>query len=157
MPCVFLSHCSQHMALYHSHDGKGKGQTKVLEGSHITPISWVWVNSASWWWTGRPGVLRFMGSQRVRLDSATELNWTELKPIVYFRIDLICWLYGVMIWGICLKHHYRSKKKKKSKIQSLIIFKKFSLALILRFNTTCLWTKLKLFISEKDTWILLTK
>ena len=31
----------------------------------------------SWWWTGRPGVLRFMGLQRVRHDSATELNWTE--------------------------------------------------------------------------------
>ena len=31
-----------------------------------------------WWWTGRPGVLRFMGSQRVRHDWATELNWTEL-------------------------------------------------------------------------------
>ena len=38
---------------------------------------WVWVNSRIWWWTGRPGVLRFMGSQRVRHDRATELNWTE--------------------------------------------------------------------------------
>ena len=37
-----------------------------------------WVNSGSWWWTGRPGVLRFMGSQRVRHDWATELNWTGL-------------------------------------------------------------------------------
>ena len=37
------------------------------------------VNSWSWWWTGRPGVLRFMGSQRVRHDWATELNWTELN------------------------------------------------------------------------------
>ena len=33
----------------------------------------------SWWWTGRPGVLRFMGSQKVRHDWATELNWTELR------------------------------------------------------------------------------
>ena len=41
--------------------------------------AWVWVNSGSWWWTGRPGVLRFMGSQRVRHDWATELNWTELN------------------------------------------------------------------------------
>ena len=39
---------------------------------------WVWVNSGSWWWTWRPGVLRFMGSQRVECDRATELNWTEL-------------------------------------------------------------------------------
>ena len=36
---------------------------------------WVWVNSRSWWWTGRPSVLRFMGSQRVGHDWATELNW----------------------------------------------------------------------------------
>ena len=33
------------------------------------------VNSGSWWWTGRPGVLRFMGSQRVGHNWATELNW----------------------------------------------------------------------------------
>ena len=39
-----------------------------------------WVNSRSWWWTGRPGVLQFMGSQRVRHDWATELNWTDSKP-----------------------------------------------------------------------------
>ena len=35
------------------------------------------VNSGNWWWTGRPGVLQFMGSQRVGHDWATELNWTE--------------------------------------------------------------------------------
>ena len=34
------------------------------------------IDSRSWWWTGRPGVLRFMGSQRVGHDWATELNWT---------------------------------------------------------------------------------
>ena len=38
--------------------------------------NWVWVNSGSLWWTGRPGMLRFMGSQRVGHDWATELNWT---------------------------------------------------------------------------------
>ena len=42
-----------------------------------------WVNSRSWWWTGRPGVLQFMGSQRVGLDWATELNWTEPPSINY--------------------------------------------------------------------------
>ena len=43
----------------------------------LTQWTWVWVNSGSWWWTGRPGVLQFMGSQRVGRDWATELNWTE--------------------------------------------------------------------------------
>ena len=41
--------------------------------------TWVWVNCRSWWWTGRPGVLRFMGSQRVGHDWATELNWISLS------------------------------------------------------------------------------
>ena len=39
------------------------------------------VNSGSWWWTGRPGVLWFIGSQRVGHDWATELNWTDSFPI----------------------------------------------------------------------------
>ena len=42
-----------------------------------TQWTWVWVNSRSWWWTGRPGVLWFKGSQRVRHDWATEVNWTD--------------------------------------------------------------------------------
>ena len=44
----------------------------------ITQWTWVWVDSGSWWWTGRPDMLWFMGLQRVRHDWATELNWTEL-------------------------------------------------------------------------------
>ena len=43
----------------------------------LTQWTWVWVNSRNWWWTGRLGVLRFMGWQRVVHDWATELNWTE--------------------------------------------------------------------------------
>ena len=46
----------------------------------LSQWTWVWVNSGSWWWTGRPGVLWFMGSQRVGHDWVTELNWTELNP-----------------------------------------------------------------------------
>ena len=42
-----------------------------------TQRTWVWVNSGRWWWTGRPGVSQFMGSQRVRHDWVTELNWTN--------------------------------------------------------------------------------
>ena len=39
--------------------------------------TWVWVNSGSWWWTGRPSMLQSMGSQRVRYDWVNELNWTD--------------------------------------------------------------------------------
>ena len=45
----------------------------------LTQWMWVWVNSRNWWWTGRTGVLRFMGSQRVGHDWATELNWNDMK------------------------------------------------------------------------------
>ena len=39
-----------------------------------TQWTWIWVNSGSWWWTGRPGVLQSMGSQRVGHDWVTELT-----------------------------------------------------------------------------------
>ena len=39
------------------------------------PWTRVWASSGSWWWTGEPGMLQSMGSQRVRHDWATELNW----------------------------------------------------------------------------------
>ena len=50
----------------------------------------------SWWWTGRPGMLRFMGSQRVGHDWATELNWNEVKEgrwkeLLQLVIDIIDW------------------------------------------------------------------
>ena len=55
--------------------------------SSSTRWTWVWVNSRSWWWTGRPGVLQFMGLQRVRHNWATELNWTEQGyKLVHFKI-----------------------------------------------------------------------
>ena len=57
----------------------GEGDDRGWDGwmALLTQWMWVWVNSRSWWWTGRPGVLRFMGSQRVGHDWVTELNWTE--------------------------------------------------------------------------------
>ena len=45
----------------------------------LTQWTWVWVDSGSWWWTGRPGMLRFMGSQRVIHYWVTELNWWTNK------------------------------------------------------------------------------
>ena len=44
-----------------------------------TQWTWVWVDSGSWWLTGRPGVLWFMGSQRVRHTWATELTYTSIQ------------------------------------------------------------------------------
>ena len=59
----------------------GEGNDRGWDGWMASPTlwTWVWVSSRSWWWTGRPDVLRFMGSQRVRHDWATKLmNWTEI-------------------------------------------------------------------------------
>ena len=58
----------------------GEGDDRGWDGWMASPTwwTWVWVDCGSWWWTGRPGMLRFMGSQRVGHDWATELNWTFL-------------------------------------------------------------------------------
>ena len=54
----------------------GEGDDRGWDGwmASLTRWMWVWVNSGSWWWTGRPGVLQFMGLQRVGNDWATELK-----------------------------------------------------------------------------------
>ena len=56
---------------------RGEGDDRGWDGwkASRTRWTWVWVNSGSWWWTGRPGVLQFVGSQRVGHDWVTELNW----------------------------------------------------------------------------------
>ena len=56
---------------------EGAGDNRGWDGRMASPTqwAWVWVNSRSWWWTGRPGVLWFMGLQRVGHDWVTELNW----------------------------------------------------------------------------------
>ena len=58
---------------------RGEGEDGRWDGWMALPTqwTWVWVNSGSWWWTGRPSVLPFMGSQRV--DTTEWLKWTELN------------------------------------------------------------------------------
>ena len=55
----------------------GEGDDRGWDGWMVSPTqwTWVWANSGSWWWTGRPGMLRSMGSQRVGHNWTTELNW----------------------------------------------------------------------------------
>ena len=75
----------------------GEGDTRGWDGWMASPTrwAWVWVNSGSWWWTGRPGVLRFMGSQKVRHDWATELNWEHRRCLLN-----TCWMNDLsrIIW-----------------------------------------------------------
>ena len=57
----------------------GEGDNRGWDGWMASPTqwTWIWVNSGSWRWTGRPGMLQSMGLQRVRRDWVTELNWTD--------------------------------------------------------------------------------
>ena len=58
---------------------EGEGDNRGWDGwmVSLTQWTWVWVNSGSWWQTGRPGVLQSMGLQRVGHDWVTQLNWTD--------------------------------------------------------------------------------
>jgi len=60
----------------------GEGDDRGWDGWMASLTRWMWVsvNSRSWWWIGRPGVLWFRGSQRVGHDWVTELNWTDWIP-----------------------------------------------------------------------------
>ena len=58
-------------------EGRRRRDYKGWDGWMASPTlwTWVWASSWSWWWTGKPGVLQYMGSQRVGHDWVTELNW----------------------------------------------------------------------------------
>ena len=57
----------------------GEGDDRGWDSWMASPTqwTWVWVNSGSWWWTGRPGVPQSMGLQRFGQDCTTELNWCK--------------------------------------------------------------------------------
>ena len=62
-------------------EARREGANRRWDGwmASLTWWTWVWVSSGSWCWTGKPGMLQFMGSQRVGHNWATELNWTDKK------------------------------------------------------------------------------
>ena len=79
----------------------GEGDDRGWDGwmASLTRWTWVWVNSGRWWWTGRPGVLWLMGSQRVKL-----LNWTELnlKQLIRIFCENILDTVKEILWIITL-------------------------------------------------------
>ena len=84
-----------------------------------TQWTWVWVNSGSWWWTGRPGVLRFVGSQRVGHDWVIELNWT-LKAIDFKKSRLPCIMWVGLIQSVegLKRKRLRSLRKREFCLQN---------------------------------------
>ena len=80
--------------IYHSQSqtwnwgGNGLGDDRGWDGWMASPTqwTWVWVNSRSWWWTGKPGMLQSMGSQR--LSDWNELNWIDCLRWMVFEQEL---------------------------------------------------------------------
>ena len=75
--------------------GKGDDRGWAVWMASLTQWTWIWVNSRSWWWTGKPGMLQSMGLQRVGHDWVTELNWTDynLKYLlkIMFTKKILSW------------------------------------------------------------------
>ena len=66
---------------------KGTTEDEMVGWHHLLSWTWVWVNSGIWWWTGRPGMLQSLVSQRVKHNWVTELNWDyTVHGIVYVQI-----------------------------------------------------------------------
>ena len=76
---------------------KGTTEDVMVWMASLTQWTWVWIGSGSWWWTGKPGMLQSMGSQRVGHDWANELNWTELYFIEFqiFQQYVFC---SALLW-----------------------------------------------------------
>ena len=85
----------------------GEGDDRGWDGWTASPTgcTWVWVNSGSWWWTGRPGVLWLMGSQRVRHDWATELNWRANSESRQPSSDPRSITYCVILGKVLISHY----------------------------------------------------
>ena len=77
---------------------RGEEDGRGWEGwmASLTQWTWIWAGSRSWWWTGKPGMLQFMGSPRVKHDWVTELNWTELSRTGAYPV-LAC------PWSTCIR------------------------------------------------------
>ena len=68
----------------------GEGNNRGWDGWMASPTQGmrVWINSGSWWWTGRPGLLQYVGLQRLGHDWVTEHNWIPSPPLALFVVML---------------------------------------------------------------------
>ena len=74
-------------------------RARWLDGITDSP-DWIWANSGRYWRTGKPGVLQFMGWQRIRHNWATELNWGASGTLLRGPV----WLCCLLIAGTLLCH-----------------------------------------------------
>ena len=88
--------------------GKDWGQEKEMTEDEMvgwTQWTWVWVDSGSWWWTGRYDVLQFMGSQRVGHDWVTELNWNIILNKRKWGVQAhLIFSFLMLIWSLKVQY-----------------------------------------------------
>ena len=80
----------------------GEGDDRGWDGwmASLTQLTWAWVSSRSWWWTGKPDVLQSMGPQRLGHDWAIELNWMiwrMLKKWHQIKIKIWNYIYSIQL------------------------------------------------------------
>ena len=95
----------------------GEGDYRGWDGWMASLIRWmwVWVNSRSWWWTGRHVVLQFMGSQRVGHDWVTELNWTETNlTLCRWASSMVLFKIRSTIMQLCLTRSSETNSQSKA-------------------------------------------
>ena len=82
----------------------GEGDDREWDGwmASLTQWTWVWVNSESWWWTGRPGMLQSMGSQKLGHDWATELTDWWMWDILILKTSFVVFLKFKLNWLSCV-------------------------------------------------------
>ena len=82
----------------------GEGDDRGWDGWMISPNqwTWAWVDSRSWWWTRRPGMLWFMRLQRIRHDWVTELNWPQLQLMYQMWFHCLSKLSYLLVAGMHL-------------------------------------------------------
>ena len=95
-------------------EGRRRGQPRMrwLAGTTNSMDMGVWVDSGSWWWIGRPGVLWFIGSQRVGHDWASKLNWTECARCCSQRFLILL----ITLWK---KHYYHLLMIRKMRLREV--------------------------------------
>ena len=118
LPSLIVDMSTTHLKRFWCWEGlraEGEGDHRGWDGWMASPTrwTWVWVDSGSWWWTGRPGVLRFMGSKRVGHYWATELNYhfsaltafasyiLKLCSQVFIHLEVFSLLGGLILLTMC--------------------------------------------------------